>query len=414
MKETIIIILFCTVTVFFLSPVFAQTVSVADVSISDVFTLENALEEARIKNPEIAATRRRWEAEKAKIWVVKTWPDPELGVEFWGRQETWYDVGQRVPFPGKLRLKGKAQEYEARQAQGIYLAKEKEILEKVKTVYYAYFLVTRQIEILEESAGLLSRFSKVAENKYSVNKTPQSDVLKAQVEYFKSLNALVTLKQDRETLQAELNALLNRKPDVALGQPVEPALTSVNLEYEDLSKIALEKRPELFTARHQVEGEKAMLASAWADFLPDANFQYSRRQFDSDQKDDNIFILKFNVPAWVWGKGANVDSARKSLRAAEEELRSVENTTYYDVKSALVRAQTARRLIELYQSSVLPQAETSLKVSTAGYEAGTVGFLDLLDSERTWLGFQMEYYEFLARYWTYIAVLERLVGEDLR
>ena len=30
-----------------------------------------------------------------------------------------------------------------------------------------------------------------------------------------------------------------------------------------------------------------------------------------------------------------------------------------------------------------------------------------------WLQFQMEYYQYLAQYWTYVAALERVVGEDL-
>jgi len=378
-----------------------------------VLLLSDVLEEARNNNQEILAAKKRWEAEKAKIWAVKTWEDPELGVEFWGTNETWYDVSQKVPFPGKKLLKGKAQQHEAGEVEELYKAKEKEILQKVKSAYYSYFLAIRQIEIFEESVSLLKRFSKVAENKYSVNRTGQLDVLKAQVEYFKSLNALVTLRQEKETVEAELNALLNRRPDSSLGKPVEPGLAPFDISYDDLVKIAQANRPEVRSARHHVEQTKADLRVAWSEFLPDTYFQYSRRTFDNDEKDDNIFIVKFNVPAWIWGKGSAVKSARKTKEEAQAMLQSVETMTYSDVKSMLVKTQTARRLMELYKTSVIPQAETSLKVSTAGYEAGNIGFLDLLDSERTWLEFQMEYYQYLAQYWTYLAALERVVGEDL-
>ncbi len=422
------IMLFLSLLIVQSSPVFAQdagagtgSLPIADDELLNIettqtpFSLKDALEEARNQNPEILAAKKKWLSEKTAIVGVKQLPDPEFGLEYWGTDEKWYDIGQKIPFPGKLHLKGKAQEHEARRYQEIYLAKENEILQKVKAAYYSYFLAARQIEIFQESVNLLKRFSKVAENKYSVNRTSQSDVLKAQVEYFKSLNALVTLEQDKETAEAELNALLNRKPFVtAFGKPLEPGLAPIDNSYDELVKTALEKRPEIHAARHHVEHEKALASSAWSELLPDTNFQYSRRTFSDGQKDDNIFIVKFSVPfAYLWKQGSFIKSAKLSLEEAKADLASEENLTYYQVKSILVKAQTARRLVELYKTSVIPQAETSLKVSTAGYESASISFLDLLDSERTWLQFQMEYYQYLAQYWTYLAALERVVGEDL-
>lgn len=421
-------VLFLSLLILQSSSIFAQDTSsgasslpIADEELLNIetaqtpFSLKDALEEARNQNPEILAAKKKWQAEKAVVLGVKSLPDPEMGVEFWGTHEKWYDVGQRIPFPGKLHLKGKAQEHEARRYQEIYYGKENEILQRVKAAYYSYFLAVRQIEIFQESVNLLKRFSKVAENKYSVNRTSQSDVLKAQVEYFKSLNVLVTLKQDKETAEAELNSLLNRKPFVtAFGKPVEPRLAPLNQDYDQLIKTALQRRPEVHAARHHLEHEKTLVSSAWAELLPDTNFQYSRRTFSDGQKDDNIFIVKFSVPfAYLWKQGSFIKSSKLSLDEAKAELASQENLTYYEVKSVLVKAETARRLVELYKTSVIPQTETSLKVSTSGYESGTTSFLDLLDSERTWLQFQMEYYQYLAQYWTYVAALERVVGEEL-
>lgn len=378
-------------------------------------TLEEVLEQAKERNPEILASQKKWESEKAKVLAVKTLPDPQIGLEYWGTNETWYDVGQTIPFPGKLHLKGKAQSHEASRQFHYYQAKEKEILQRVKAAYYNYFLAVRQIEIFEESVNFLKRFSKVAENKYSVGQASQSDVLKAQVEYSKSLNALVTLNQEKETAQAELNALLDQLPETPLGKPIEPKLPPLEFTYVSLEKIALDSRPEIQAARHHVDHEKAQLGSAFADFLPDTMFQYSRREFDEGvDEDDNIFMVKVNVPyLWFWRQGSLVKAARKAKEEAEAELRTTLTMTRYDVKAMLVRAQTAQRLVDLYKTSVIPQAETALRVASAGYEAGTGAFLDLLDSQRTWLEFQLEYYQYLAQYWTYVASLERLVGKDL-
>src|SRR3989338_7686192 len=257
-----------------------------------LLTLDKVLQQAKNANPEILVSKKKWEEEKAKVWS-NTWPDPQIGVEYWGENETWYDVSQEIPFPGKMHLKRKAQAHEAKRQWELYEAKQKEILQKVKAAYYGYFLAWRQIEIFEESVSFLKHFSTVAESKYSVNKASQAEVLKAQVEYSKALNELITFEQEKETMQAELNALLDLSPNEFLGRPAAPPLPKADLKFEELEQIALELRPELDAARHHVGHMKAEQWSARADFLPDAMLQYTRRTFDSeDMQDDNIVMVK--------------------------------------------------------------------------------------------------------------------------
>ena len=386
----------------------------ATASEEKILTLDQALKEARERNPEILAAKRKWEEEKAKIVAAGSLPDPEAGVEYWGKHETWVDVSQTVPFPGKLILKSRSQAHEANREKGTYEAKEKEILQKVKVAYYGYFLAERQIEIFDENTHLLEHFAKVAENKYSVSQASQSDVLRAQVEYSKALNELVVLKQEKEVALSDLNALLDREPIFEIGKPLEPALGEFSLTYDELVKTALENRPEVHSARHHVSHMDAELGSARSDFIPDPMIQYSRRTFDNDMKDDNILMVKFNVPfVWFWRQGSLVGAAQKAKEEAEAELRSLETMTRSDVKSILVKTQTARRMVELYRTGVIPQSENALEVTQAGYESGTIGFLDLLDSHRSWLTLQMEYYQYLAQYWSTLASLERIAGKDL-
>ena len=45
------------------------------------------------------------------------------------------------------------------------------------------------------------------------------------------------------------------------------------------------------------------------------------------------------------------------------------------------------RNLALLQERLLPKAQQSLEVARAGYTAGQSTFIDLLDAQRTWLGF---------------------------
>ena len=79
--------------------------------------LDSLVEEGVKNNPEVQAAYNNWEAAFYKVKQVKSLPDPMAGVSFFGEhietklgpQERKYTASQKVPFPGKLDLKGTAQ-----------------------------------------------------------------------------------------------------------------------------------------------------------------------------------------------------------------------------------------------------------------------------------------------------------------
>jgi outer membrane protein TolC len=69
--------------------------------------------------------------------------------------------------------------------------------------------------------------------------------------------------------------------------------------------------------------------------------------------------------------------------------------------------------VELYRTTLLPQAEQSLRVAEAAYQSDRIDFLNLLDSDRTLVDFRLEYFRNLAEYGKNVAHLERALGVDL-
>ena len=67
----------------------------------------------------------------------------------------------------------------------------------------------------------------------------------------------------------------------------------------------------------------------------------------------------------------------------------------------------------LYRTTILPQAEQSLDAARVGYRAGKAGFLDLIETQRAWRGFQLEYFKALVDRQHRLAELEQVVGVDL-
>ena len=72
-----------------------------------------------------------------------------------------------------------------------------------------------------------------------------------------------------------------------------------------------------------------------------------------------------------------------------------------------------RRLIALYEDSVLPQARLALDASLAAYETGSVDFLTLLTNFTTILNYELALEEQQAALFRALAALEPVLGQVL-
>ncbi|MDP3091698.1 MAG: TolC family protein, partial [Nitrospira sp.] len=94
----------------------------------DRINLQSLIEELVARSPEMKAARERWEAAKAVVPQAQTLPDPKLQFGYQRMpmieplQGAMYGIGQEIPFPGKLRLKGEVAQREADRIEQDYLA----------------------------------------------------------------------------------------------------------------------------------------------------------------------------------------------------------------------------------------------------------------------------------------------------
>ena len=73
------------------------------------------------------------------------------------------------------------------------------------------------------------------------------------------------------------------------------------------------------------------------------------------------------------------------VAAGQAALEAARQQTDLDARQAWFNAQAARKTLELYRETLVPQARARFEASEAGYRAGQADFMDLLESERFWL-----------------------------
>ncbi|MBI3996453.1 MAG: TolC family protein [Candidatus Omnitrophica bacterium] len=391
--------------------------------------LAEVITEALERNPELKAAKEQWRAAKLRIPQASALPDPSVGYAIMGPdletrlgpQMNVYEAEQMVPFPGKLWEKHRMAAAEAQAAQAQLHATERDVILKVSDTYYNLYATDAVVQAVEEINEVLKRFEGIAQSRYAAQGGSQRDVAKAQAEVSDVLQRLLVLRQQRQTAAALLNALLDRHPHTPVGHAEQPELSTLSSTLEELLATAQKRRPELGEASAMVKRKQHANTLAKLEYVPDltVGFQYTQigagmTTEPNDGRDAWMVPLKITLPIWQNRLIPSVLEAKRNLNASQAKLKQAENFTAYEVKDAYYRFTAAKQVVEVYQNALIPEAELAFRSDQAGYEAGRMDVLNLIDSERVYLNAQVAYYQALAEALKSFAALERAVGTDLK
>lgn len=403
--------------------------------VSNVFPDDSAAEnvvdlisEALNNNPAVQESYNLWKAAEYKIRTVRSLPDPVAQYQYFGEsvetrvgpQKNKYGVSQKIPFPGKLGLKGRAQSKQAEIFEERYEAAKREVIKNVKFVYYDIFWVDKAVQITEEEKTILESLEKVAQKRYASDFTPQQDVIKAQVKLSKLIDNLLRLNQNRKSLVAKLNTILNRPRDAELGRVTNVEYSEFQYDLQTLHEIAGDSRQELIAANMDIERAEYERSLAKMDYLPDFNFGFDYIQVGDgytmspdDGQDAWMVSVAVNIPLWFDKLNAQVNEKKAHLEAARKNYENMENDVSFEVDDLYFKILTYKDIISLYKTALIPQSEQAFNAAKTGYEAGKVDFLNWLDAERILLQTRLAYYKAITDYRKSIAFLERVIGNDL-
>jgi len=115
-------------------------------------------------------------------------------------------------------------------------------------------------------------------------------------------------------------------------------------------------------------------------------------------KDKKGMGVGMSLPIWGRSLGSGYRQAKSNESAADLSLRDLGNHTLFEVEDLFVRADAALRQAKEDEESILPQIRSALKATLSGYESDAVGFLELLDVERTLLGLELAHVRHLVMF----------------
>jgi outer membrane protein TolC len=390
-----------------------------------VLTYSDALRYALEHNPGVQAAYNRWQAEVSKTEAVRALPDPKMMYSYFiesvetrtGPQEHKAGISQQFPWFGKLSAKQTAQLARADRAYEQYRTAQLQLSFDVRQTFTERWLLGREIELTQQHIQLLENIERVAESRVRSGASA-SEVIKTQLELAQLRQRLQTLDEQRRPVDAALNAALNRDARTPVQEIRELEIRTLESETAVLG--AMENNPDLLALRHARSSAEADIVAARKNGLPDFTLgiewigigDASSTVSDSGQ-DAWIAGVGINLPLWRGKYRAEIAQATYMRSGLDYALEQKKNALRAELEATLADYREAERNITLYRDTILPQAGQLMELSETDYRSGKTSFLDLIDTQRSILRYQLELARARADSQIQLARIEMMIGKEL-
>ncbi len=404
----------------------AAVAVVATASPPDAFAGVDELDRAALvrevlaRNPDVQAARAGWSAAEQRIPQVTALADPMVTVGVAPFSFTHggthagvsVEIEQRIPFPGKLSLKGDMAAAEAAAMRGDFEAMKLELGLLASTMFDEWYVVHRALEVNAHHLETMRQLKRSASAQYAAGRAMQEDPLQAEVELARMERERLMLESEQRQLVARINGLLHRAPDAVIPPPpsqLEPAPGAVP-EVNQLIDEAVRRRPELAAARARLGGADAGVAMANREYLPDFGLMAGYDSMWEDPMHRFMAGVMVEVPLQLGRRKAAVEEARATRTRMQHEEASKLDRIRAEVAQSRARVEESQRTLALFADRLIPAAKDRMTAARAAFETGGGNFLALVDADNDLREMELQQHVAAADVRRRLAELERAVG----
>lgn len=406
--------------------IFQQDKSTADDK--QVTPLVTLITEALQNNPEIQASLREREAAQQRISPAEALDDPvlEAGVinaplassPFNREDMTMKMIGlsQRFPFPGKRGLRKKVASKDAEASNYGYQETVNRVIRDLRIAYFDLRLTLEMTQLVEKNKLILEGFLHLAERHYAVGQGNQADALRAQTQVSRMQDELLKLARERPVIEAELIRVLGRSAHTGelIPEPLHMHQASLNLE--SLREKAMTQRPQLLALQSLTMRNKKAVELAQKEYYPDFDVRLSYgqrdRMLDNTSRPDMVSLtVAINLPVWRTSKIEPRIAESQAMHHQALDLYQVQsNEIAAKLRQQVATAEQNLKSVQLYQTTIQPQARLTVESALAAYRVNRVDFLTLLDSQMTVFNYEISLVTAMANYNRALAEIDLLTG----
>lgn len=397
-------------------------------------TLRGLVAQVLERNPRIAAAEARARAARLQAPQARALPDPMLAATAYvsspetrvGPQTIMGTLSQKLPWFGKLGLREKAAVEHAEALRADVEAQRLDLVTETRRLYYEIGFLDAWTKVVAADRSTLDHYEELARTRYASGVGIEQAVVKIQAEITKDDTRLLDIADRRAAVVAALNALRDQPQSTQITPLALPDFGEVAADRAVLRERALALRPEMARADSEIARADTQVALARKEYKPDLTLgaTYTRVGPRGDPagiaapppdngKDVFAISASINLPIHRAKLKAGVEEAAELRSAADEGKRTVVTGIDRALGELTERVALTWKQLRLLRDVLAVQADQSLSSAEAGYSAGTLGSLDLLDAERVLLDVRTAVERTRADYAIAVARLEGAVGEPV-
>jgi multidrug efflux system outer membrane protein len=246
---------------------------------------------------------------------------------------------------------------------------------------------------VEGRAGSLE----IIQARFDQGTVPELDVNQAQIELSIAEAAVASFERQVAQVEHALATLLGRSPGpitrgMALDEQVFPPEVPAGLPSE-----LLKRRPDVVDAEERLVSATALVGVAEALRYPSITLTgrlgaISDDLADLDSSDAETWNIAGGIFAPIFNAGqlrAQADAQRARAEQALRDYEAILLQSFREVEDALVAVRTLRDEHAARNRQVVA-ARNAARLSRARYDGGVVDYLEVLDSERSLFGSELD------------------------
>lgn len=379
--------------------------------------LDQLFQAAELGNARIAAARHAVDAAAGRAWQAELYPNPTLGLQTeevpagspgFERSENTVSLAQTIIVGGRrsaaiaaARTEGDARALALEQTRWDVAAAIREVRTDLLYLQGAEELTTELIAAAQQT-------HEVAATRLRARATPESEVLKAQVELERLELAHRRLRRERRAALVRLAALVgvDDAGDLRLAGQLPRDLPDLDLGFV-LPRLT--EQPGLLAARAEGEAAAREVELAHAQRIPDLGLTLSfGRNNTSDQQ---ILEGGISIPLPLFDRNqGRIHEAEATAAQRRRDAEAMQRRLHAELADLLAEYDSARDAARTHSERIVPAAERAFTQVSEGYRAGRAGFLDLLDAQRTLAEVRLSQLDALRDAHRAMARLTRLTG----
>ncbi len=302
------------------------------------------------------------------------------------------EVSQEVEWAGQRGLRRAVAREDVARADALVRDAERVTLQAAAEAFYRAAAAQRQLDVATEVMELNLRLMDAAQRMREAGEVSRLEENLARVESGRAQARVMELRREAESAFLELRRILALPDDAALAvrvgaSPPEPE----GLDADSLTRVALERRPDLAGVAAEVEMNRSLLRLVNREALPNLRLSIPFDRLEGPGSEKIGVGVGLSIPLWNRNQGeadavrAEVDRARRNREALEWRIR-------VEVLDALQRYRSATQEERMARRTVLEPVEESHPMLEEAYRAGKMDLPTVLLTRNALLDAELDYW----------------------